>query len=171
MNNKKRSYIDLSSRSSDPLINHIEEVLEDDSQLNDKKDKDQESSAPGSPCHSNKETHDPLKSLIGTSSQHISRGVISERLGDMQDDVAVWKSGEQLFTTLPSSAIRSQGGMPSYGCCDLALKERLGKQETCIVNAAIMAFGWPRKGSGGKTYNKPIVVDVELPAWDNVSDI
>ena len=38
-------------------------------------------------------------------------------------------------------------------------------QETCIVNAAIMASGWPR-GPGGKRFNKPIVVDVNLPAWE-----
>ncbi|KAI9703697.1 MAG: hypothetical protein M1836_007467 [Candelina mexicana] len=40
---------------------------------------------------------------------------------------------------------------------------RVGRQETCIINAAIMASSWPHKGSGGKKYNKPIVVDIDLP--------
>jgi hypothetical protein len=46
---------------------------------------------------------------------------------------------------------------------------RRGRQETCVINAAIMASSWPHKGHGGKRYNKPIVVDVDLPAWDDNS--
>ncbi|KAI9803629.1 MAG: hypothetical protein M1833_000541 [Piccolia ochrophora] len=38
-----------------------------------------------------------------------------------------------------------------------------GRGETCIVNAAIMASSWPHRGSGGKKFNKPIVVDLDLP--------
>jgi len=37
---------------------------------------------------------------------------------------------------------------------------RQGRLETCIVNAAIMARS---HGNGPKRYNKPIVVDVDLP--------
>ncbi|KAJ5679002.1 hypothetical protein N7462_007246 [Penicillium macrosclerotiorum] len=37
------------------------------------------------------------------------------------------------------------------------------RRETCIVNAAIMATSWPHQG--GKRFNAPIVVDVELPVW------
>ncbi|WEW55268.1 hypothetical protein PRK78_000697 [Emydomyces testavorans] len=35
------------------------------------------------------------------------------------------------------------------------------KNETCIVNAAIMATSWPHEG--GKKFNSPIVVDLDLP--------
>ena len=172
MNNKKQSFVDLSSRSNDPLINHMEEVPEYDSQLNDKKDTNHKGpSTPEFPSCSSKEVHDPPKPLTRIQSQDISCDFVSERLNDMQDDVALCKSGEQLFTTLPSSAIRGQGRLSSYGRCDVALKGRLGRQETCIVNAAIMASSWPRKGSAGKKYNKPIVVDLDLPTWDSVSDI
>lgn len=38
---------------------------------------------------------------------------------------------------------------------------RQGRMETCIVNAAIMANNW----SGPKRFNKPIVVDIDLPVW------
>ncbi|PQE03061.1 calcineurin-like phosphoesterase protein [Rutstroemia sp. NJR-2017a BVV2] len=50
------------------------------------------------------------------------------------------------------------------------LSNRLGRKETCIVNAAIMGRSWPHSGSGpggrGKTFNKPIVVDIDLPVWE-----
>jgi len=39
---------------------------------------------------------------------------------------------------------------------------RLGRRETCIVNAAIMANSW----GGKKRFNRPIVVDVDLPVWE-----
>lgn len=35
------------------------------------------------------------------------------------------------------------------------------RNETCVVNAAIMANSWPHKG--GKRFNAPIVVDLDLP--------
>jgi Icc-related predicted phosphoesterase len=67
--------------------------------------------------------------------------------------------------SLPS-ATRGQGGVPPSQRCDLeALSGRLGRQETCIINAAIMASSWPH-GAGGKKFNKPIVVDIDLPTWD-----
>lgn len=36
-----------------------------------------------------------------------------------------------------------------------------GRRETCVVNAAIMKSKYPHVG--GKQFNKPIVVDVDLP--------
>ena len=65
--------------------------------------------------------------------------------------------------TLPPATI-GQGGMPPSGRCDIeALSGRLGRRETCVVNAAIMAHSWPRRE--GKRFNKPIVVDLDLPVW------
>ncbi|GAB1314838.1 hypothetical protein MFIFM68171_05048 [Madurella fahalii] len=40
---------------------------------------------------------------------------------------------------------------------------RLGRRETCVINCAIVATGWPHVG--GKRFNKPIVVDLDLPVW------
>jgi Icc-related predicted phosphoesterase len=63
-------------------------------------------------------------------------------------------------------ATRGQGGIPPSQRCDLeALSGRMGRQETCIVNAAIMASSWPHS-AGGKKFNKPIVVDIDLPVWN-----
>jgi len=65
-----------------------------------------------------------------------------------------------------SAATRGQGGIPPSQRCDLeALSGRLGRRETCVINAAIMVSSWPH-GRGGKRFNKPIVVDVDLPVWD-----
>lgn len=40
------------------------------------------------------------------------------------------------------------------------------RKETCIVNAAIMATSWPHKG--GKQFHNPILVDLNLPVWDDI---
>ena len=58
--------------------------------------------------------------------------------------------------------------MPPSGRCDLeALSQRMGRKETCIINAAVMASSWPHKGVNGRKYNKPIVVDIDLPIGSN----
>ncbi|KAK0727438.1 Metallo-dependent phosphatase-like protein [Lasiosphaeria miniovina] len=41
--------------------------------------------------------------------------------------------------------------------------DRMSRRETCIVNCAIMASNWPH--AGGRRFNKPIVVDLDLPVW------
>jgi hypothetical protein len=44
-----------------------------------------------------------------------------------------------------------------------ALRGRTGRRETCVVNCAIAATSYPHVD--GKRYNKPIVVDIDLPVW------
>ena len=55
------------------------------------------------------------------------------------------------------------GGDPAtHARCDHeALLGRMGRRETCIINCAIAATSWPH--AGGKKFNKPIVVDLDLP--------
>lgn len=68
---------------------------------------------------------------------------------------------------LPSATL-GQGGTPPYGRSDLeALSGRLNRRETCVINAAIMASSWPHKGMNGRKYNKPIVVDIDLPTGES----
>lgn len=55
---------------------------------------------------------------------------------------------------------------PDSAGSDFHANRRLRK-ETCIVNAAIMARSWPYRG--GKAFNRPIVVDINLPVWDDAS--
>ena len=69
------------------------------------------------------------------------------------------------------SAIRGRGGSPTSGRSDQeALVGRSGRKQTCVINAAIMATSWPYKGSGGERYNKPLVVDIDLPVWSGNAD-
>lgn len=45
-----------------------------------------------------------------------------------------------------------------------ALEGRMGRRETCVVNCAVTATSWPH--AGGRRFNKPVVVDLDLPVWD-----
>jgi hypothetical protein len=36
----------------------------------------------------------------------------------------------------------------------------MGRRETCVINCAIAATNWPHRG--GKKFNKPVVVDLDL---------
>lgn len=66
------------------------------------------------------------------------------------------------------SASRGQGGSPPSGRCDLeALAGRRDRNETCVINAAIMASNWPYKLKDNRKYNKPIIVDIDLPVWQD----
>lgn len=56
------------------------------------------------------------------------------------------------------------GDTTSSRCDQVALVGRMGRRETCVVNAAIMKSRYPH--TGGKRFNKPIVVDLNLPVWE-----
>lgn len=60
--------------------------------------------------------------------------------------------------------IHGHGGITPSGRCDMeALAGRMGRKETCIINAAIISSSWPYKSNNQRRYNKPIVVDLDLP--------
>ncbi|KAK8112593.1 hypothetical protein PG984_013119 [Apiospora sp. TS-2023a] len=66
----------------------------------------------------------------------------------------------------PGIGTRGLGGDPDSARSDQsALAGRLGRRETCIVNAAIQASGYPHVGP--RLLNKAIVVDLDLPIWDH----
>ena len=64
-----------------------------------------------------------------------------------------------------SPGVHGQGGVPLGPRSDVAaLRGRLARRETCVVNAAVMATSWPYpKGPGARRFNQPIVVDIDLP--------
>ncbi|GJD03676.1 calcineurin-like phosphoesterase [Colletotrichum higginsianum] len=69
----------------------------------------------------------------------------------------------------PGLGTRGLGGDPTSPRSDTAaLAGRRGRRETCVVNCAIMAKSYPHVG--GKTINKPIVVDLDLPVWEWTRD-
>ncbi|KAF2114479.1 ser/Thr protein phosphatase [Lophiotrema nucula] len=47
-----------------------------------------------------------------------------------------------------------------------SVETRAERRETCVINAAFM----PLRTAGPKTFNKPIVVDVDLPVWGRDGD-
>ena len=70
------------------------------------------------------------------------------------------------FVSEKLPANQGLGGYPPSGRCDLeALAERRGRKETCVINASIMASNWPYKSKDDRRYNKPIIVDIDLPVW------
>lgn len=73
-------------------------------------------------------------------------------------------------TALPGFSTRGIGGNPelSARCDTRALCCRMGRRETCVVNCAIAATNWPH--TGGKRFNKPIVVDLDLPVFEQGDD-
>lgn len=58
----------------------------------------------------------------------------------------------------------SDGGRSPVRSDAEALEGRMGRRETCVVNCAVTATSWPH--GGGRRFNKPIVVDLDLPVWD-----
>ncbi|KAL2759151.1 hypothetical protein ACRALDRAFT_1062195 [Sodiomyces alcalophilus JCM 7366] len=74
-------------------------------------------------------------------------------------------SASASVSTADSADVKGLGGDASPDRSDqIALQGRLGRQETCVVNCAVMAKSYPHVG--GRTMNKPIVVDLDLPTWD-----
>lgn len=66
----------------------------------------------------------------------------------------------------PGIGTRGLGGDGDSARSDRpALAGRLGRQETCVVNAAIQTSGYPH--TGPRRLNKAIVVDLDLPVWED----
>ncbi|KAK7749595.1 hypothetical protein SLS53_000171 [Cytospora paraplurivora] len=80
------------------------------------------------------------------------------------EDVA---GGTTTATALPGFGTRGVGANPnlSVRCDRAALCHRMGRRETCVVNCAIAATNWPH--TEGKKFNKPIVVDLDLPILED----
>lgn len=91
-------------------------------------------------------------------------GVTSSNNGDSSSPIQLYDKAE---TTANAPVTQTQGrdSRKRGGRGDTeALSGRLGRKETCVVNASIMANSWPHRG--GKRFNAPIVVDLDLPVWE-----
>lgn len=161
--NKKTSFIDLTATGPTPLANdgsHGSEVyntLEDNGSADATVFGDVKNGRTEQPSVSFLESD-----MVGAPAVASSDGQPSIRKGLSH----VLTSLLAVPTGSLMPATRGQGGLPPSNRCDLvALSGRLGRKETCVINAAIMASSYPHKGSGGKRFNKPIVVDIDLPVW------
>ncbi|KAI0150249.1 Metallo-dependent phosphatase-like protein [Xylariaceae sp. FL1272] len=78
---------------------------------------------------------------------------------------------ENKGTTIPSAprALRERQhdadrmDIDSPNVHDDAVVGRLGRRETCVINCAIQTSIWPH----ARRLNKPIVVDIDLPVWED----
>jgi hypothetical protein len=155
LGNKKTSLLNISSKSKAPIQN-------DGSVGNWKSDEDILASVPSSlPLQlspSRQDTKQPSRSSKRSPSRSPERTV----------DQGISRVTSGLLAVPPevlASATVGQGGIPPSKRCDLeALSGRMGRRETFVINAAMMASSWPH-GLGGRKYNKPIVVDLDLPTW------
>ncbi|KAI2463416.1 Metallo-dependent phosphatase [Annulohypoxylon bovei var. microspora] len=66
----------------------------------------------------------------------------------------------------PGIGTRGLGRNPASARSDgPGLISRLGRKETCVVNCAIQAASYPHLGP--RRLHKPIVVDIDLPVWED----
>lgn len=96
---------------------------------------------------------------------------------NVPDFLSSLESPSQSILILPSAS--SQSSSPpdnkdevqdrQNGCINNPMQQEIQsrRRETCLVNAAIVATSWPFKG--GKRFNAPIVVDLNLPVWGEVN--
>ncbi|KAL9614704.1 MAG: hypothetical protein Q9167_000833 [Letrouitia subvulpina] len=148
--NKKQSLVDLSSRGPDPL-------------------KTSTSSEPHG--HSGRVLKTPWRwqSESGISGLEAKSPVFDNETAIRDEPVpAIQDYPSMSIPQRNSSATRGQGGIPPSARCNLiALTDRLDRQETCVVNAAIMATSWPYQPNHGSKFNKPIVINIDLPPWES----
>ncbi|KAF7589443.1 hypothetical protein BBP40_004280 [Aspergillus hancockii] len=91
----------------------------------------------------------------------------------LDETVSPFPSSSQSIMMLPSPGGEARSGEARttsyyprsrlYDDPNEPANSRSNRRETCIINAAILATSWPH--SGGKRFNAPIVVDIELPTW------
>ncbi|RAL06135.1 metallophosphatase domain-containing protein [Aspergillus ibericus CBS 121593] len=91
------------------------------------------------------------------------------RLFEPSQNVLLLPSSERSLERLQSSGAEQPTSSSLSSCLkDIQSSDKDGlypqRRETCIVNAAIMATSWPHRG--GKRFHAPIVVDLELPVWN-----
>jgi Icc-related predicted phosphoesterase len=109
-------------------------------------------------------------SLVDLTARSGKRALDNDGSHNTQTDEASILLGDhpavELSGATPGCGTRGLGGDPATSdrCDRDALIGRMGRKETCIVNAAIMANNYPH--IGGKRFNKPIVVDIDLPVWE-----
>ena len=151
VNNKKQALIDLTIKGGEPLDN---------------------CGMQPSVKYSNTElphmTHNPATKVFMPKSQGNLDGNCSSRSDKTENQAehaTISTNIDNNSVVSAGSGTRGQGGTPASGRCDMeALTGRLGRKETCVINAAIMFTSFPY-ASGGSRYNKPIVIDIDLPTW------
>jgi hypothetical protein len=155
--NKKRSIVNLSAEGGIPLDNDgSHEDLAGTSNTSSGS-KTLQSSKTRSPPATFSRSEPPISPI---SSFLKSKHSVEHGLSQVANSLCAVPTESFMPATI------GQGGTPPSARCDIeALLGRMGRKETCIINAAIRASSWPHKGSGGKRFNKAIIVDIDLPCF------
>ena len=160
--NKKQSYVDLSIRGGEPINGQDRP----DETVNDMQiDADSGSRwRSSSQCREDAPTYttngrEARRSTFSWTTSPLPEAA-DKPYGDIGPEAPLELAGTE-------SATHVQGGLLNSGHDGPKVPTgTLGRRETCVINAAIMASSWPHQGGGGKRYNKPIVVDIDLPVWE-----
>ncbi|KAI1138359.1 Metallo-dependent phosphatase [Hypoxylon sp. FL0543] len=137
--NKKNCLVDLTAKGGMPLDN-------DGSMVSPP--------PPSSPLSPLPTSRPPLHMTEGSAVKD------TIRMGDSMETVLEGAS--------PGIGTRGLSGNPASARGDrAALAGRLGRKETCVVNCAIQASSYPHLGP--RRLHKPIVIDVDLPLWEDNS--
>lgn len=98
----------------------------------------------------------------GAESDHIERCVLPSPGSKKQSHVDLTgRRGRRLDNNSVGSQLCLHASSDGSAMASAGQSESSRRRETCIVNAAVMASSWPYRG--GKRFNAPIVVDLELP--------
>lgn len=101
----------------------------------------------------------------GRGAEWVRWGAVGDNDEPVERSVERWNdpgSGQKM--SIVNSAARAARTALGRGG-DAAVGHDAGCQETCIVNCSIAATNYPHVG--GKRFHKPIVVDLELPVWED----
>lgn len=151
LGNNKQSLVDLTARSGKPLDSH-------DGPLEQRAPSNRVSFSPSSPEQSTPIPDDPAALVKADPDAHHVRAHLHRRQKHRTlRGLAERSAAEKGWTELDEALSR----LDDHDAA--ALNGRMGRRETCVVNAAIKARSWGTVGT--KLLNKPIIVDIDLPVW------
>lgn len=172
LGNRKQSLLDLSSTAVLPLDNHDDpNTGNPETQFHTEPDeREQKWCTPWrSRCGFCPSTRDPIRGPRTASDDTPpplpNHHLLSEKTTSSSSPISAPGPSPTLHLSPPPTADASTNAYQA-GFDTSTLTGRMGRKETCIVNAAIMASSW-RRGAGhrGKKFNKAVVVDLDLPGW------
>lgn len=150
-NNNKLSFVDLSTSISNPTRGHSEKTIENSAGVGSSRD------SPGTlqMTVSSPECKDDSGYTTGIQSAHTASNDAMRTPTQLHSPL-----GESSLPKPSSDFAMDQRNEPN--------RAKQTRSETVVINAAIMASSWPH-GNGGKKFNKPIVVDIDLPICTSVT--
>lgn len=151
LGNNKQSLVDLTARGGKPLDSH-------DGSLDKLLPSNRVSFSPSSPEQSTP-APDDIAALVKADpdTYHVRAHLHRRRKHRTLRGLAERSAVEKGWTELDQGLSR----LDDHDAA--ALEGRMARSETCVVNAAVKARSWGTVDT--KLLNKPIIVDIDLPVW------